>query len=102
MKPKRKSNKESAATLFNRYVWLADTIRRAGRNEKKAEGGRRNEQLRFTNYELRLYKGEGRRFTRGATSSMNRVVNYTSSSRAPSSPIYPSNTFAFRLSTFEF
>lgn len=32
MKPKRrKSSKESAATLFNRYVWLADTIRRAGR-----------------------------------------------------------------------
>lgn len=50
MKPKRKSNKESAATLFNRYVWLADTIRRAGRNEKKAEGGRRNEY----NYELRI------------------------------------------------
>jgi len=31
MKPNRKSNKESTSTLFNRYVWLVETILRAGR-----------------------------------------------------------------------
>jgi hypothetical protein len=31
MKPNKKSNKESTATLFNRYIWLVDTIFSAGR-----------------------------------------------------------------------
>jgi len=31
MKPSRKSNKESTSTLFNRYVWLVETILRAGK-----------------------------------------------------------------------
>ncbi len=31
MKPKKKSNKENTSTLFNRYIWLVDTILSAGR-----------------------------------------------------------------------
>ena len=31
MKPKRKSSKENTSALFNRYVWLVETIQRAGR-----------------------------------------------------------------------
>jgi len=31
MKPNKKSNKESTSTLFNRYIWLVDTILSAGR-----------------------------------------------------------------------
>ncbi len=31
MKPNRKSSKENTSALFNRYVWLVETIQRAGR-----------------------------------------------------------------------
>ncbi len=31
MKPNRKSSKENTSVLFNRYVWLVETIQRAGR-----------------------------------------------------------------------
>lgn len=31
MSQKRKNSKENTSVLFNRYVWLAETIQRAGR-----------------------------------------------------------------------